>query len=71
MSYSRVDFPRRVSHALTESIREELKKVEEQCIIIAVEEATDCVNSLEKLGGFLLLCLDTKQLNKHIHTEDF
>ena len=60
-----------MSRALYESIREELKKIEEQGIIIAVEERTDRVNSLEKLGGFLLLCLDTKQLNKHIHTEDF
>ncbi|KAI0223027.1 hypothetical protein LSAT2_025721, partial [Lamellibrachia satsuma] len=41
-----IDPPRRVPQALYEPLREKLKKLEAQGVIIAVDEPTDWVNSL-------------------------
>ncbi|XP_056013214.1 uncharacterized protein K02A2.6-like [Ostrea edulis] len=54
-------------------LRKALEKLEESCIIVAVE-ATDWVNSLvivEKKNGNLRLCLDPKDLNKAIKRQHF
>ena len=69
-----IDPPRRVPQTLYEPLREKLKKLEAQGVIIAVEEPTDWVNSLvitEKRDGSIRLCLDPKRTNKNIRREHF
>ena len=62
-------YPRRVSVALREPLKEELDTLVKQGIIAKVVRPMDCVNScvcVTKPNGKLRLCLDPKDLNKAI-----
>ena len=69
-----VDPPRKLSIALREKLREELRRMVKMGIIKSVHEPTDWVNSLvvvEKPNGKLRICLDPKDLNKAIKRHHF
>ncbi|XP_048759591.2 uncharacterized protein K02A2.6-like [Ostrea edulis] len=66
--------PRRVPHTIVPRLRKALEKLNESGVIVAVEEATDWVNSLvivEKKNGNFRLCLDSRDLNKAIKRQHF
>ena len=69
-----VNPPRKVPHTIMPKLKKALEKLEESGVIVAVEEATDWVNSLvvvEKKNGNLRLCLDPRDLNKAIKRQHF
>ena len=69
-----IDPPRLVPQALYKPLREKLKKLEAQGVIIAVNEPTDWMNGLvitEKRDVSLRLGLDPKYMNKNIRREHF
>ena len=62
------DPPRSVPVALRDELKAKLNELEKQGILSKVEELTDWVNSAVyvKKPGKLRVCLDPKELNKHI-----
>ena len=67
--------PRRVPHALRDSVKKELDRMESLGVISKVTEATDWVNSMvivEKPNNKgLRICLDPKDLNRAVKREHY
>ena len=66
--------PRRVPPALHKQLKEKLDSMMDEGVIAPVDQPTEWVNSLviaQKKNGDLRLCLDPKDLNKHIQREQF
>jgi hypothetical protein len=70
----RQNAPRRIPFALESRVKKELNQMVEDGIIAKVECSTEWINSMvvvEKPNKELRICLDPRDLNKHVLTDQF